>query len=224
MANDDEKRIIAKLLQQAGAAQELFNNKGQTMQERTVVHGFLSMLDVPHESDDLVKQPDSLVDVTFHDAAFQVTEILDEGRRRGDELKARIARLQKAECLADLWEEGTIQSTPLEAEELTELVREAGERKAKKAAYKCGGVDLLAYVNLLDRHALPGEYPSVPDLASQSWRSVSVVMECFAVVLYAGDDAPEFLREQEGRPAFRFEMVGGSVFDWPDEDDEALPA
>jgi hypothetical protein len=58
---------------------------------------------------------------------------------------------------------------------------------------------VLVYVNLKKRHLYPTEpWPINADLATMGWRSVSVIMEPYARVLFARSDAPGFLRDAVG--------------------------
>jgi hypothetical protein len=85
-------------------------------------------------------------------------------------------------------------------DELAALVLARCTEKARRYAGKCNHIDLLVYVNLQQRHLYPpGPFPEAATSGSIGWRSVSIIMEPYAVVLWAADNAPAFLAEHKGR-------------------------
>jgi hypothetical protein len=177
------------------------------------VHGLLQVLGIAHTADDIIKQGPEPIDVWFQDARFQVTEIMYPLRPRDREIRQRAERARAARRLDDLLEPGTITSEPMEPQRVLELVCERARDKAAHYARQCSGIDLLAYVNLRRRHLYPIEpFPEARDLEALCWRSVSLVMERFAIVLSAHSTAPAFLRDRVGKGT---EWQGpDSVFDW----------
>lgn len=194
---------------------KLFSRAGKPWQETTAVHGLLRVLGIEHAAGDIIKRGPEPVDVWFQDARFQVTEILHPERPRDKEIRQRAARASIATRLEDLVEPGTITSDPMEPQAVLELVIERAREKAAHYAGRCSDIDLLVYVNLRGHHLYPaGPFPLVPQLSAQGWRSVSLVMERFAIVLTADSSAPKFLRE---RVTEGVEWHGlDSVFDWPE--------
>ena len=196
-----EREVLKKLRRDAEEAEALFSNAGQELQERTAVAGLLRVLGVDFREDEIVKCDSEPIDVSFRDARFQVTEILDRGRPRNLEIKRRSDRAKDAKHLRDLVEPGTISSDPMAPDELVALVSERCREKARRYAGECSDIDLLIYVNLRRRHLHPSwPLPEAAALASLGWRSVSVIMERFAVVLWAAESAPAFLLERKGQP------------------------
>jgi hypothetical protein len=97
-------------------------------------------------------------------------------------------------------------------DELVTRVSERAKEKAQRYAGGCGGVDLLVYVNLRGRHIFPLQpLPRFSVEARACWRSVSVIMEYFAAVFWAADNAPAFLVQGRGQ-AFRWDKGLDSVF------------
>jgi hypothetical protein len=195
-----EQEVLKKLRRDAKEAEALFSNSGQELQERTVVAGLLRALGVDFHEHEIAKCDQEPIDVSFRNARFQVTEILDQRRRRNLEIKERSARVKAAERLQDLVDEGVVSSRPMAPNELIALVFECSKKKARRYAGECGNIDLLIYVNMRQRHL----YPSAPfseaaAIRSIGWRSISVVTEPFAVVLWAADDAPVFLVKYSGQ-------------------------
>lgn len=194
---------MEKLRRDAEEAKALFSNAGQELQERTAVAGLLRVLGVDFREDEIVKCGLEPIDVSFRDARFQVTEILDRGRPRNLEIKQRSVRVKGAGCLQDLVDQGVISSHPMAPDELVALVSERCREKARRYAGECSDIDLLIYVNLRRRHLYPsGPFPEAAALASIGWRSVSVIMEPFALVLWAAESAPAFLVDHRGQAVF----------------------
>jgi putative endonuclease (uncharacterized protein DUF1780) len=208
-----EKEVLDALRAGWDEAEQLFSREGKPLQERIAVHGFLRVLGVEHAASDIIKRGPEPIDVWFQDARFQVTEIMHPPRPRDLEIRQRAVRARTARRLEDMMESGTITSDPMTPQGVLELVYERAAEKAAHYAGQCSGIDLLAYVNLRRRHLYPtGPFPEVPDLQALGWRSVSLVMERFAIVLSAGSTAPAFLRDPVGKGA---EWQGlDSVFDW----------
>lgn len=185
----------------ADEARKLFSNSGQTLQERTAVAGLLRVLGVAFRPDELIKKGPEPIDVWFRQARFQVTEILDPGRRRNREIGQLADRINNAASLHDLCTPGVVSSRPLSPTELFELIL----KRSREKAGACPNVDLLIYVNLRARHLYPaGPLPDAVSLASTGWRSVSVIMERFALIPWAAPSAPDFLLLRKGQ-----------VIEWP---------
>jgi hypothetical protein len=197
---DTEIDILKLLRGEAENASSLFSNKGQALQERTAVAGFLRLLGVNFRSDEIIKQGPEPIDVWFRDARFQVTEVLDAGRPRNLEIKNRLDRIRNAERLEDLVEPGTISSAPMHPDELVFLASKRAQEKSRKYGGDGSGIDLLIYVNLERRHLFPlGPFTGSDEAAFQGWRSVSVVMEGLAVVIATAATAPAFLVQHQGK-------------------------
>jgi Putative endonuclease, protein of unknown function (DUF1780) len=195
-----EQQLLTDWRAEASDTALLFSNQGQARQERTAVAGLLQVLGVPFRYDEIVKRGPEPVDVWFGDARFQVTEILDSGRRRNLEIRQRAERARDAGRLTELLEPISLSSQPMELDEVLALVRERCKEKAQSYAGQVGGIDLLVYINLKARHFMPGgSLPTAIDPAFRAWRSVSVIMERVAIVVWAAGDAPAFLRRHHGQ-------------------------
>jgi hypothetical protein len=198
-----EREILEKLRDSAKEAEALFSNTGQGQQERTVVAGLLRVLGVEFREDEIVKCGPEPIDVWFREARFQVTEVLDRGRPRNLEIKQRSMRAKSAQSLQELVERGVISSQPMAPAELVALVLDVAEKKAQRYAGDCRNIDLLIYVNLQRRHLHPpGPFLEAAALGSFDWRSVAVIMEPVAVVLWTADNAPAFLIGRRAQAVF----------------------
>ncbi len=203
--NGVESEILNQLREDADDARRLFSNPGQALQERTAVAGLLRVLGVSFEEREIVKRGPEPIDAWFREARFQVTEVLDPERRRNGEWRKIAERRHETRSLNDLVEPGVISSSPASPDEVLGLVHEACLKKHAKCGVSCGGVDALVYVNLERRHLYPtGPWPDTTELEDMDWRSVSVIMEPYAAVLLARNDAPSFLR-----------VVAGRTLHWP---------
>lgn len=193
---ESEHEILHKLREDGEEARRLFSNAGQALQERTAVAGLLRVLRVPFEDDEVVNEGPEPIDVHYREARFQVTEVLDPGRPRNAEVRQIAERRKAAGSLQDLVEPGVVSSRPAPPDEVFSFVRDACRKKHSKYERTCQGVDVLVYVNLEERHLYPtAPWPSHADLAAMGWRSVSVIMEPYARVVFARPDAPSFLRD-----------------------------
>lgn len=195
-----EKEILQDLRDAADEARRLFSNRGQAEQERTAVAGLLRVLRVPFEESEIIKAKREPIDVSFRDAQFQVTEILDEGRRRNLEIGQRTKRWKGAQRLADLLEPGLVSGgPPISPADLIEIVRPSWKVKAERYGGRVDGIDLLIYLNRKGVHVFPsGPLPPLTEEDAGSWRSLSVIMEGCAAVLWARETAPDFLKENIG--------------------------
>jgi hypothetical protein len=172
--------------------------------ERWVVEHFLQGIGLQAGVDE-IEQPDTdPPDARFRGAAFEVKEILEPGRRRGDEYRQALKRAKAAISQQELTEGFTPKSLPIE-----HVYRLVMEQTCELAARKYVTVpvrrslDLLFYVNLdmtLAWDIKDGARPDTAPLIAEGWRSVSFLHGTSTVcVLYACDSAPQFLKSAQGR-------------------------
>lgn len=169
------------------------SNRQKPERERCIVRAFLRCLGVPFKENDLQIGQAEPVDVAAREARFQVTEVLAEGRRRHQEYKQRLQKLNEFTTDEDLWEPWE----PPSPVSWQEFAGHVVERLSHKMAH--ADIDALVYVNLGQTFLDVGsEVPDFSDTAALGWRSVAAVYLPYAVVMYAADDAPEFLRNAVG--------------------------
>ena len=126
-------------------------------------------------------------------------EILDPERKRGKEVQEELERIRCARSVAELFEPYHPDSVPWA--KVLSLVQDAlAEKSAHYAPAVRAKLDALFYVNLMDK-SLDGRslLPDAQALAGQGWRSVSVLFPLCACVLWASDEAPDFLRNLVSR-------------------------
>jgi hypothetical protein len=181
----------------AHAAETLrfFSNENKAERERCVVRAFLRGLAIPfNEADLLIKQPEP-IDVAAFDARFQITEVLDDDRKRHHEYRQWLERVAAATNLADLADRW---KSPRPATYAT-IVNSVRERLRTKPEQD--GIDALVYVNRTDVFLdVESAVPDAGDLVQSKWRSVSMLCLPRVLVLCAKISAPSFLRDARGVP------------------------
>ena len=185
---------------------DLFSRQFKPWREwQNAVH-FLINLHIGVDDAQVLCSPQDPPDVIYQDAAFEIKEIMDEGRRRHDEVKlARQKALQKA-MPQDFTLKPVIDLLPADAGQLI-LEQLEGFAKRYQAEVK-GRTDMLFYVNKLDHWFDDGPMPDPALFAKYGWRSVSAVVSSnVSLVFYASADAPKFLQKNCGRVRKRHEAL-----------------
>ena len=178
-----------------------FGRDGMTHRESWTVRQILRALNV-NFADTELKRPEEPVDVAFRDARFQVKEILDDGRKRGDELKTDLAIALAANDESEL-----IEPYPQADISFTQIVRICYERaealsRVKYGPHECKSVDVLYYFNWVNHHVIPPI--DVPN-EKTAFRSLSIVSNVYCAVVSANVEAPMLLRENVGKAIKYFE-------------------
>jgi Putative endonuclease, protein of unknown function (DUF1780) len=196
--------LMSMICDTAYDSARLFSNAQKVEREKMVCRAFLRCAGIQFSEDELLKGLNEPVDMSFRDGLFQITELLDTGRRRGTELRVRQQKCQSATSADDLLEpwEG---STPIALAEIGALVadRLATKSHALGGPRGCKGIDALVYVNLRGRHlfaeALVRNDANLAAIRAQGWRSASLVMIPYAIVLLADHNSPAFLCDINGK-------------------------
>jgi hypothetical protein len=161
--------------------------------ERSVCRAFLRCAGVPFTEESIIASRDEPPDVLFDLARFEVLEVLDDDRRRGDELKEEVERVEKAKSIDDV-----LLPLPspkfIRLAELVPLVKDKLKGKFKKYAKDVRGkLDVLVYVNMCQTFFVPtspgvsNEEYDTKNLGIQGWQSVSVL------ALFSPTENPDFL-------------------------------
>ena len=197
--SNDETWELNKLRTHIHDTRLFFGPKMKPERERAVCRAFLRCLGIKFNEAEIIASKTEPVDVKFRTAKFQVRELLDPVRKRGDELKKTQQKYKKATSLEDL-------ATPYEPSRPWSLDRlgaevAAGlEEKAKKYGKECQNLDALLYADFQNQHLdVKSIFPDVTPLKVQGWRSVSVIFAPCSVVLLASADAPKFIQEHAGQ-------------------------
>jgi hypothetical protein len=94
----DEKYLKGLLADYKETVHLLSSREMKPERERSVCRAFLKCAGIPYTEERIrsVAPRDEPPDVLFDKARFEVREVLDDERRRGDELKEKVQRLKKA--------------------------------------------------------------------------------------------------------------------------------
>jgi D-glycero-D-manno-heptose 1,7-bisphosphate phosphatase len=174
----------------------------QEWREKTVVGEFLNRIDLDFSEEELkyIPQINQPPDVIFRDANFEVTSLLIK-RKPNKEAKERLEILNEAKSINDTlikmdWPH------KITFAEINELV--LFELKKKELKYPFindrNTLDILIHFREPFFPDMKSEFPIPHDIISQGWRSVSILISSYAIVLYASSSAPNFIRENERIP------------------------
>lgn len=207
-----EKQYLESLVAAAKGSCDLFQNRNKTTREKMVARAFLRCLGIGFSEGELVVGPDEPVDISFRSARFQIREILGD-RKRGQGLRERLERFQKAKSIEDVtdpWRD----SNPLSFTDVSRDIAKSLSAKASKYGVEaCAKLDALVYINIPGRHLYPLTKKLDPkaaqELDQQGWRSVSMVFIPYSCVIVAKADCPAFLGKKTGRVRMKWPLPGG---------------
>ena len=184
---------LEKLRNHASDTREFLGNKMKPERERSVCRAFLRTVGIPFKDDELVAPTDEPADVSFRTARFQIREILEPDRKRGDDWKRREKKYSEANSFDDVMESYKPPTSVVLAELVPKIV-DALSEKAQKYGTGCNDIDALVYVNLRDHFlAADSDVPHLDKLKLQGWRSVSFLFPPYGIILFTGSEAPDFL-------------------------------
>lgn len=188
-----DEEFIAEIVKAREESVAFFDSEKRAERELWVVNEFLTNLNLPYASTEMVHVKDDPPDVCFRDAQFEIKEILDMDRRRHAEYKALLAKARAATSPRDLlehYEPRDMTYTEICVvidDRVTALAKKYGKSSRKQ-------LDLLFYVNFDDVHGyIQRPLPPPEQFASSGFRSVSFVCGRIAGVLMANSSAPDFL-------------------------------
>lgn len=191
----------------------LLSNRRKSEREQAVCRAFLRSSGIRFSENELVAPCQEPADVCFREARFQVREILEQGRQRGEEWRRRQTHWEKARSIAGT-KEKWVSPTPMKLSELVQVIGVALEEKSKKYGINgCAVTDALVYVNMtrsrfLIRRSSTGD---LSQLKAHAWRSVCVLFPPYGTVLLAHDSAPWFLRALWWKGEKDLETFGRSI-------------
>lgn len=195
----DEKAFIQDRIEALEESVEYFSNPKKQERERWDVETFLATLGVPFNDGDIrsATPEQEPADVFFGTAAFQCKEILDPGRRRQKEYAEQLNKARAAVRADELLTSFTPKDLPLA--EVCDLVFEQVKKlDTKYASADQSKTNLLFYVNLMNRFFTPSQLPELGHFSAHGWRSISVLLNSGAIVLYTAPDAPNYLTDNSG--------------------------
>ena len=195
MSDED---FIADTIKAREASVSFFSAARKPERERWVAEEFLVNLGIEPQVESIVSATDEPPDVLFRDARFEIKEIMDPGKRRHAEYKESLRRAKEAKSVEELFE--TYTPKDITYTELCKLISEALPNIRPYAPSTQRELDLLFYVNLEEVHGYVSAEIAASDLFQDyGWRSISFVSGPLAVVLFATERAPLFLRENQGK-------------------------
>jgi len=200
MCKNPERAFIKGRVETIKEARHFLSNACKRDREVWVVAHFLSQPHIKASEGEIQPSSDEPADVVYREAGFQVKEILDEGRKRGDEYKESLRKAENATSASEFLEEYRPKKTG--CRDLVHVVaKEARKWTCKYGPSEAAFVDLLWYFNLQDTHIVRDELPEDdPHLVvMKEWRSVSVCAGDCALVLGVSEHAPSFLKEAKGK-------------------------
>ncbi len=195
-----ESDFIKERVDAIKEAIHFISNDCKSDREVWVVRHFLSQLCIDFSNEEIHASSDEPVDVVYCDAKFQVKEIYDKGRKRGDELKESLREAETAISASDLLEHYSPQK--MSCDDVASIVaKQASEWQQKYGPSECMSTDLLFYFNLQDIHVVGNVLTDVDAYSSKmaAWRSVSVFLGDCAFVLHVSEKAPSFLKIAKGK-------------------------
>lgn len=193
--HENETEILENLREYASTARSFFSNKEKPVRELCVCRAFLHSIGIMFDDCELIAPTTEPADVDFRTARFQVREMLDDNRKRGDEWKKKEEKYAQAKTIGEIAEPYSA-PTPISLKTLMPKIVLAMSKKAQKYGSKCNRIDALLYINLQNQYLSPdSDWPQVDQLKAQGWRSVSFVFPPYGVILFALPSAPSFLNK-----------------------------
>ena len=138
-----ETEYLENLRKHASDTCVFLGNKAKPERERSVCRAFLRAIGVAFEEHELIAPTVEPADVAFRTARFQIREILEQNRRRGDDWKEKEMKYSQATSLNELLEP----YSPPTSVNLEILVPEIATALAEKAQkYGAGCKDIDAFI------------------------------------------------------------------------------
>ncbi len=193
----DDSELIEEHKAGLKEANEFFSNPNKRQRELFTVREFLLNLGVSFKENDLEFVSDDPPDIIFHDARFEIKELLDKGRKRHEEYKNALKKAESADKFSDLLELYTLAEVSLD--KVIGLINEQ-LNEINYSPDVCRHLDILFYVNLHRKGILiENKRVSFKDESWHKWRSLSIVgNSSLSCVLWASPQAPDFLKLIEG--------------------------
>ncbi len=208
----DNAKYLESLREHVAETRRIFSSKMKEERERMVCRAFLRCLGVSFHEDEIVAPYTEPIDVVFRSAKFQIRELMEPNRKRGDELKEFQHKVRNATSIEDVMAPYS-PPRPLSLQELADEVTSALSEKVAKYGKGCMDLDALVYVDLEQRYLdAKTNMPGLSKLQSQGWRSVSALFTPYSIVFLAGASAPDFILTNSGRAISQWSDLD-SLFD-----------
>lgn len=199
----EAEHFLKKLRTHLAQTRTFLSNAMKPERERSVCRAFLRALGIPFKDTELIAPTEEPADVAFRGARFQVRDLL-RGRKRGNDWKNKDKQYAEARCVGDLVQPYSPPVSISFGSLMPELATVLSE-KAAKYGTSCKDLDALIYIDLEDTFLTPDALaPNTTELENQGWRSVSLLFTPYAVVLFARNSAPSFLRDATGETRMKW--------------------
>jgi hypothetical protein len=214
MCKHPESDFIKEHIEAIKEANHFFSNDCKSDREVWVVSNFLSQLCIEFSNEEIKPSSVEPVDVVYCNAKFQVKEICDKGRKRGDEYKESLRKAETATSTSDFLEPYSPQKITC-GDVVPFVAKWASMWQRKYGPSECMSTDILFYFNLQDIHVVGNGLTDIDAYSSKmaAWRSVSVFLGDCAFVLHVSEKAPSFLKTAKGKVHRKMTRVnsGGSA-------------
>ncbi|MBI1215478.1 MAG: hypothetical protein GC185_06645 [Alphaproteobacteria bacterium] len=191
----EEQLALEYLRKTTRERQEFFGNKGKEERERISVKEFLSLLKIDFADQDICSlEQNSKTDVQFHDASFQVKELMDENFRRSEFHGNARRAAEKAKSIREVSWNLKAYDVPSPAKLYDLIVEFTGKLDSKYTKLERSKLDLLIYATRGYASCIREQEIQISDFDELGWRSVLCVNSKQAVILYSSVNSPEFIR------------------------------
>jgi len=210
MKDEYQRKYLEDLITHTEETIALWSNDKKTEREKMVCVAFLRCLGINFSVNEIQSPKDDPPDVIFSNACFEIMELFDPPRRRGDEYKEKLENLKNATCMDDIFL--PFQSkTPISYKTIFNIITDSLNKKAIRYGKQfCSSLDALVYPSLQNRFLIPQkDIPAFDNLIEQGWRSVSFVTPPYSHVIFAQGNAPDFLVQNHGVTKMEWEDSDG---------------
>lgn len=198
----DEKQILDSLIILAEDTVDFLTPTRKWERECWVCNEFLNALGIKVLPNEFVKPSSEPPDVIVKGANIEVYIVMEKDRRLDADWKNKLTKYRNAQSLQDLLEPYR-PPQKISSAQVLEHLKPTLLKKHNKYTRKqvpLGEIDVLAYVNL-EKFIIDLEttFPIPDEFLQQGWRSISIFGNNYCRVLYAGEEAPDFLRLHTGK-------------------------
>lgn len=183
-----------------------FSRKFKNWREWRNTVDFLTNLHIGVDDSQVFCSPQDPPDVFYQDAAFEVKEIMDEGRRRHKEAKQARNNSLHGNGKSYIKSRFAIDLFPADAAQL--VLKHLNSINSRYLPGMKERTDILFYINKINHWFDDGPVPSNELFEPYGWRSVSaVIFNNVSIVFQTSNSAPQFLRDNLGKARLRSEPI-----------------
>ena len=186
------------------AGVDRFGRNFKSWREWNNAQDFLRNLNIEFNQDSLFCIASDRPDVIYGKIQFEIKEIMDEGRKRHDEVKKEIATHGRTLPFVPNPNKLLFDIFPADAADLVRKNLELYDTEEKynnkyNRNFK-SETDILFYINKRHHFFDDGEMPSPIIFEKYGWRSISCVIgSAVSIIFYAGAHAPALLKDRANK-------------------------